>query len=573
MSRRASGLVRSTVLLLAAAAAGAAGPTGQQGQVWNLGTQQSGKTFPTQVSVFNESCRGAHDFTVAIQGEVARFLSITGPTELTDIRRGETKSTPARLDLRGAAAGAYEGEVVTRCTDCPPNCNLDYRTISVLLEVTAPAGASPRTADTTWQAPAPAPRTAETTWTPPPAGSPDPDGHCAFVPTVTPSWEGTPGGGPAIVERTGTHVLDLSPGSPLWTLVLTSERTAGTTWRPAAPSAPAVTRGAETTWDLAAQTRDLCLEHLDPCEELLARVRAAEEAYRDAQRRADAATGQEEYDEREAEALDEETARDRAYAETLRRQAAEWRQLAADARADAATNRDRAARHPEYADDWNRWAEADEARAAERDAEAARLEQEAQRIEDQIRDQSSAAGERRGRAEAARQAAAAALRALELARAEYEACLERQRLACEQERREAIAATQRAQAAATATATSSGGGTTARRGGAPAGGTPPPTSAPYSNFQSLPVRTAPFCQWVRFDVPYGTSTDKIRVVALSSRDTPSALEVRPMPSGTRSTGKGFDYHCKATTGSAVILFEQVSGEVARYKLRIGCVAE
>ncbi|HEX9799205.1 MAG TPA: hypothetical protein VGC00_03445, partial [Thermoanaerobaculia bacterium] len=243
MARRVRSLAVATLILLSTAAAErAGGTTGQQGQVWNLGTQQSGKLFPTQVAVFNESCRGARDFTVAIEGEIARFLSITGPTVLTGIRRGETKTTPARLDLTGAAAGSYEGQVVTRCTNCPPNCNLDYRTISILLAVTVPPGSAPRTVDTTWQPPATTQRSPEstwqppvgserteettwqppgstdrtpgTTWQPPASGPPDPNDDCAIIPTVTVDWDGAPGGGgPAIVERDGTHVLQPTPSS------------------------------------------------------------------------------------------------------------------------------------------------------------------------------------------------------------------------------------------------------------------------------------------------------------------------------------------------------------------------
>ncbi|HEX9800521.1 MAG TPA: hypothetical protein VGC00_10185, partial [Thermoanaerobaculia bacterium] len=249
----------------------------------------------------------------------------------------------------------------------------------------------------------------------------------------------------------------------------------------------------------------------------------------------------------------------------------EWRELAADARADAETNRDRAARQPDYADNWNDWAGRDDARADERDANAERLEQEAKRIEDGMRDQSAAAEERRGRAEAARQEAAAAKQALDLARAEYEACLERQRMKCEQERREAVLAALRSQAAATTTTTSSGGGSTAPRSGTTPGGGSTAPAGGYNPYRTVPVRLAPFCEWVHYELPEGSLVDNVQVVGLTSRDTPSALEVRTMKSRSGSRAGSFDYHCKASAGTAVIRW-RVDG-TQNYQMRIGCVPE
>jgi len=551
-------VIAALVLSLLATAAPA--EEGQQGQIWNLGTQRSGMTFPTEVAAFNESCRGAHDFSLSITGQIASVLSITGPTELHGIRRGQTKSTPARLDLRGAAPGPYEGEVVIRCLDCPPTCHLDHRTITVLLTVAPEPGAATQPAGAPAAAvPSDAPAAAAPeNETPADESSPsapvghvplasDPEGDCEFLPAVEADWSGEAGDGGTIEEHEGRHRIDLSPSSGLF---------------------------ASPTPELASQTRELCIDQLGPCAELLAKVRAAEEAYSLAKARADAATEREAYDQAEAEALDQETARDRAYAATLRRQAADWRQLAADARADAQRNRDRAKRQPRYKDSWEREAARDEARATERDKNAERLEQEAQRIEDRIRDKTSRADARRGRAEAARQAAESARQAMELARKQYEDCMEQQRLECERRRREAVLAAMRARAAEAASrtptaTTPAGGGATSPAGGgstvpAPVGG------VRYPAYESVPVQRAPFCQWVRYDVPFGDSTTNVRIVRISGRDTPSAIEVRAMDSGTRSQGKGFEFHCKATTGTAVILFDQISGDVKRYKLRVGC---
>jgi len=538
--------------LVATTSAVAAGDEGQEGQVWNLGTQQAGRWFPTEVAVHNLSCRGSHDFAVSIAGQIAGVLTITGPTELHGIKRGDTKSTPAKLDLRGAAAGPYEGEVVIRCLDCPPNCHLDHQTITVLLTVAAEPGAMPApeapatTSDGDGPGTAPpADLVATTDGRVPPAA--DPEGACEFLPNIVANWEADDGtGGTAIEEKDGTHVVDLSSGSKVFT-------------------AP--------TPELASQVRELCIDQLGPCAELLAKVRAAEEAYSLARARADAATEREAYDKSEAEALDEETARDRAYAATLRRQAADWRQLAADARADAATNHARAKRQPDYADSWEREAARDEARAKERDKNAERLEKQAEEVENRIRDKTQQADTRRGRAEAARQAAEAARQAMELARAEYEACLEKQRLECERQRREKILAESiaRAQAAQTAqTAATPPGGATTPRGGSTPTSTAPPPAASYPAYESVPVQRAPYCHWVRYNVPYGDTANNVRVVATGRRDTPSAIEVRQMDSGTRSQGKGFEFHCKATSGTALILFEVVSGDVHRYKMRVGC---
>jgi len=125
---------------------------------------------------------------------------------------------------------------------------------------------------------------------------------------------------------------------------------------------------------------------------------------------------------------------------------------------------------------------------------------------------------------------------------------------------------------ATAAANPAPAGTAPRPPAATAPPPPPPRSA-YPAYASVPVQTAPFCRWVRYDVPYGASVDNVRVVGTTGRDTPRAIEVRPMEAGTRSTGKGFDFHCKAENGTAVILFEVVAGDVRRYKLRVGCTAE
>jgi hypothetical protein len=512
-------VLRFTALVALAATLSVAPPiasedAGQGGAVWNFGTQEAGRAYPTEVVVVNRSCRGARNFSVAIDGEMARFLSITGPTRLDGIGPGQSKSTPALLDLTAAQPGAQIGGVlVIRCLNCPASCRLDYQRIAISLAVRGEPAAAP--SDVT---------------------SSDPDGNLEFIPHVAVSWDG---GDAPIAERDGALVVDLSPGSALWT----------------------TTDAALTT-----QARELCLEDLDPCAELLAKVRAAEEAYRRAQQRADDATRREDWDQEDAATLDEEAERDRAYAETLRRQAREWRELADNARADARTNRERAERQPDYGDSWRDEARRDDARAAERDANADRLEQEAERVEQRLREKTDDAAERRGRAEQARQEAAAAKEALDLARAEYEACLERQRLECERRLREAALAETRAREAAARAAAPP---TTTTAPPPP----PPTTGRPTSAFpgrKRVPTRLSPYCKWIRYELSRDAQVDSARVVAASPRDTQSAIEVRLMPSATTLGGKSFEYHCKADRGTATIIFEVTGEGAGRYYMRIGC---
>jgi len=121
----------------------AAAEEGQQGAVWDLGTQLAGARRATTVSAVNVSCRGKRDFEIEIEGQASRFLQITGSTLLEKIGRGETRTTPAVLDLNGVPAGVYnEGAIVVRCINCPANCRQDYTRIAVHLTVTAPGDSS-----------------------------------------------------------------------------------------------------------------------------------------------------------------------------------------------------------------------------------------------------------------------------------------------------------------------------------------------------------------------------------------------------------------------------------------------
>jgi len=498
---------------------------GHHGSVWNLGTQESGRSFPTDVTARNVNCRGERTFEVSVEGEAADFLSIVGPTRLEGIARGESRTTPARLDLTGIPAGVYnEGRIVIRCVDCPPKCRPHITTLDIHLTVRAPEGEA---AGPPASAPDDPGRGADAGW--------DPDDY-EFLPHVDYDW------GTGEAPGDGRHRVEVT-------------KLAGASIATASDD------------DASTRVRDLCLESTGPCDELLARVREAEGAARVARARADDAARDEAWDASQAAAIEDEIASDRAQIATLRRQAADWRQLAADARADAATNRARAERQPEYRDSWLREAASDEHHASERDARAQRLEEEADRLERGIRDDQQEADDLRGRAERLKRAAEAAEEALRLAREAYEECLERQRLECERRRREEIRRAQAAAAAASASP-STAPSTASTPAGSPSSGG---GRGFLPNYESLPVKTAPYCEWVRYNVPYGATVDFVAVRGSSRRDTPSAIEVRRMDSGTSSTGRGFDYHCKATTGSAVIVFHLSEGGTKRYKMRVGCI--
>ena len=47
-------LAAFALVLLAGIAAASPGEVGQEGQVWNLGTQQNGRTYPTGITAFKK---------------------------------------------------------------------------------------------------------------------------------------------------------------------------------------------------------------------------------------------------------------------------------------------------------------------------------------------------------------------------------------------------------------------------------------------------------------------------------------------------------------------------------------
>jgi len=116
---------------------------GQQGAVWNLGELPRG-AYPSTVTAVNESCPGAHDFHISLEGEAAEFIVITGPTILTGIAPGGSETSDVVVNLRAMATGPHnEGLVVVRCVSCPPTCSQDYDVLTVHLTVLGDAGLAP----------------------------------------------------------------------------------------------------------------------------------------------------------------------------------------------------------------------------------------------------------------------------------------------------------------------------------------------------------------------------------------------------------------------------------------------
>lgn len=198
--------------------------------------------------------------------------------------------------------------------------------------------------------------------------------------------------------------------------------------------------GETNEWPLTSTTTtsgDPCDELRGNCDALLARAEAYASWARGLRRQADRAANDEAWQDRQAEWLEDDSARDKGYAETLRGQAEEWRQLAADARAMARRNRQRDARQPDSG--WDREAEIDEATAARRDAHAAELEAEADRLEGRSDDRADAAEDLRQHAAALELAAQNAEALARAAREAYEECMSQLEKVCPTYREEKIA--------------------------------------------------------------------------------------------------------------------------------------
>lgn len=108
---------------------------GAGGAVWDLGTLQADRVYPTEITARNVDCAGSHTFIVSVVD--APWLRITGPDRLEDVALGGSRTTPARVDLRGVEPGEHRGEIRFRCVTCPgpPVCELNKTSMEVRLRV------------------------------------------------------------------------------------------------------------------------------------------------------------------------------------------------------------------------------------------------------------------------------------------------------------------------------------------------------------------------------------------------------------------------------------------------------
>lgn len=115
-------------------------PETESETVWDLGTLEPGRVFPTEIAARNVSCRGSHDFTIEVRQ--VSWLRITGPYRLERVGLGEAKKTSVEIDTRGLEEGRHEGTVAIHCVTCPPPpvCSQNIQRILVRLEIPGSAG-------------------------------------------------------------------------------------------------------------------------------------------------------------------------------------------------------------------------------------------------------------------------------------------------------------------------------------------------------------------------------------------------------------------------------------------------
>ena len=132
-------------LLCLGSPSAASEPSAGSPTVWDLGTLDGAKSYPTTITAANLSCRGRHSFSISVVD--APWLKLVGPAVLEKISIGESKVSEAVVDPRGLGAGEYQGRVVIRCTSCPPppKCQQNLSELEVRMKVAAgPAGSTER---------------------------------------------------------------------------------------------------------------------------------------------------------------------------------------------------------------------------------------------------------------------------------------------------------------------------------------------------------------------------------------------------------------------------------------------
>lgn len=103
--------------LLAPSLMAAEGPD-TSATVWNLGSLEVGKRYPTSITATNVSCRGRHDFRVEIVD--TPWLQLGGSDTLQRIAVGQSKSVKALVDTGTLSVGPHHGRVRVVCLNCPP---------------------------------------------------------------------------------------------------------------------------------------------------------------------------------------------------------------------------------------------------------------------------------------------------------------------------------------------------------------------------------------------------------------------------------------------------------------------
>lgn len=470
------------IVLIASLLSASAVVSQQEGAQWDLGRLEPGKAYPTTVTAANASCRGKHDFKITVEGDAARFISITGPDTLTRIGRGESKETAALVDLREAPPGSYEGTVRVRCTTCPANCTEDFRDLHVQFVVNGPGGSAPALASS--------------------------------------------GGG----DSTRTRV------------------------------------------------RNPCPDDLSPCDELLRKAQELESAASAAESLAIRAAADQEWNNEQAEALEDFASQSSEYTRKRREQAEAWRQLARDADEMARVNDQRAQQYPAghpWRESWEREAAIDRATAEERRRRADEIDKDADQTDGRRKEDTDRAEELRRRAEMAREDAVNKRQLAEDAWAAYDACLQQVRERCENQRKEAerqaaaaLESSRRAQREAAAQAEADLKAMEDARAAAIAR-----IGSDLFGYEPVPARTSTVCKTLVYEVPRGTLISNVRVRRGRLADDPTAIEIKLEESESTALGKTFTYHC-LHEGSAIVTFDMADGPtMKRYRMRILCAAD
>lgn len=105
---------------------------------WDFGELASGRAYDTSITAQNLSCPGRQDFAVIVRG--APWLRLPRGGRIEGVRRGESGSAAAVVDLREVEPGELTGEIEIACPSCPPSCRQDVRrfTVRVLAQAAPP---------------------------------------------------------------------------------------------------------------------------------------------------------------------------------------------------------------------------------------------------------------------------------------------------------------------------------------------------------------------------------------------------------------------------------------------------